>query len=143
MDIELGEHANLVDVNMWHIVDRLAAGGLSPEEINSLSLHLSAKDNLGSASEDRTTSGTFNRETRTITLARPNGIGEEHRETTNSNAASADMLLRSFEYSDTLEHELEHVVAGKDTELQKQQKSYLRRVAGKRVHRPSYMPAVP
>ena len=135
MDIELGKHASFIGPDIQYISDKLSEGGLSGEEINTLSIHFSAQHNIAKKPrKGYTSNGSYNYKKHSIAIGHPEGLD---RDSWPPNNALNRILYASLQYSDTLEHELEHVVAMKDTAHQEEEKSYRKRLFGKRMLRSS------
>lgn len=133
MDTELGKYASYANVDMHYFTNRLREGGLSDEEISQLNIHFSAKEDLGNK-RGATTQGIYRHPDRSIEVAYHNANEDLdlHEDNTIELAIYSSAL-----YSDTLDHEIEHAIAKKDIALQKEDKSYKRRVLGRRLIRSS------
>lgn len=135
MDIELGKHASFIAPNVQYITDKLSEGGLSEDEINATSIHFSAQHNIAKKPrKGYTKQGTYNYKERLVTVARPKDLEPD---SWPPDSSLTRLLYAGAEYSDTLEHELEHAVAAKDSAHQEEEKSYQKRLIGKRLLRSS------
>ncbi len=133
MDIELGKHASFIAPNLQYITDKLSEGGLSDDEINATSIHFSAQHNIAKKPrKGYTKQGTYNRKERLVTVARPKDLEPD---SWPPDSSLTRLLYAGAECSDTLEHELEHAVATKDSEHMEKEKSYQKRLLGKRMLR--------